>query len=263
MTDIATELDLTADIPEAAPIKGKKNRAGRHAPEGFKPAAVFLLGLGWENLFEPVGNTSKFRCKGCDGIVSMSDRQPHHTQHKRAAEQPIVRAPNPNTPRKENDMAKKDTTPKISKTKVAREAAISVLKAHNKPMTMPELVAKVMTNAKVKEAGVPERTIQAQVNFELQEKQPMILRVDRGVYAHKDAADKKAPARPEAAKRTTRKATSTKRTSTKKTTATKKTSAASRKGGDLAGGGRPDPKRASTSSKKTTARSSSRSAVAA
>lgn len=134
-------------------------------------------------------------------------------------------------------MAKNGNDKKPGKTKTAREVALRVLKQANKPMLMADIIAKVMQDAKIKEAGVPDRTVAAQINFEMAEDKPRIVRVDRGVYAHVDAADKTPPVREDATPKrstTARKAGSTgrkngaaKKTSTAKKGSTAKSSTAS------------------------------------
>lgn len=204
--------------------KGGKDRSNRHAPAGFDPAAVFLLGLGWQNLFEQQG-AAKAKCKGCGAIVLLSKRQAHYAKHKRDSEKPLPKTNTTPTQRKEPTMAKNGNDKKPGKTKTAREVALRVLKQANKPMLMADIIAKVMQDAKIKEAGVPDRTVAAQINFEMAEEKPRIVRVDRGVYAHVDAADKTPPVREDATPKrstTARKAGSTGR----KNGAAKKTSTA-------------------------------------
>jgi hypothetical protein len=79
-------------------------------------------------------------------------------------------------------------TAKPSKTKLTRETAIRVLKRANRPLTIAELTAKVLADPKVKAAAVPKSTVSAQINFELAEAEPWIVRVERGVYRHADTA---------------------------------------------------------------------------
>lgn len=53
---------------------------------GFDRAALFLLTLLPENLFEPIKNRDEwnFRCKGCGGITTRNKRTEHFTEHKSA-----------------------------------------------------------------------------------------------------------------------------------------------------------------------------------
>lgn len=49
----------------------------------FDASCVFLLTLGYENLYEPVGGEMEFRCKGCGAAVQRRERQKHHEHHRR------------------------------------------------------------------------------------------------------------------------------------------------------------------------------------
>jgi hypothetical protein len=77
-------------------------------------------------------------------------------------------------------------TVKVSKTKIARETAVAVLKRAKRPLPMSELLEKVLADKRVIEAGVPKGTVSAQVNFSLAEDPPRIVRVGKGTYAHVD-----------------------------------------------------------------------------
>ena len=51
---------------------------------GFDPAAVFLLDMGFENLFERAGDGFiDHRCVGCGEIVRSWERLQHHAGHRR------------------------------------------------------------------------------------------------------------------------------------------------------------------------------------
>ena len=58
----------------------------------FDQAAVFLLDLRYDNLFEATRLPDKmardwyFRCKGCDMIVTRPTMKDHHSKHKREYE---------------------------------------------------------------------------------------------------------------------------------------------------------------------------------
>lgn len=81
---------------------------------------------------------------------------------------------------------KPKTTPgvaKVSKTKIAREAAIAILVKADRAMTLAEIVEKTLTVKAVKDAGVPAGTISAQINFALAEDPPRIWRAGRALYA--------------------------------------------------------------------------------
>lgn len=241
--DLQDDLSAALEVIDAGTRKGGKNKAGHHAPEGFDPAAVFLLGLGYANLFEPVGGrtvSTTFRCKGCRAEVPQVKREQHYAKHKRDASKPLPRAtPKPN-PKESGDMTN-EKTEKVSKTKLARAAAIAALKAAGKPMLMADIVAAASKDAAVKKAGVPDPTIRAQVNFELAEKSPVIVRVARGQYAHKDAKDKK-PLVVEGAKvkkSTTAKRSPAKRAGAKKKVASKKSATATKKRATPKGSNKP------------------------
>jgi hypothetical protein len=53
----------------------------------FNKAALFLLDMGYENLFEPARNTHSdvwlYNCKGCSKTVKRTERKEHHASHKR------------------------------------------------------------------------------------------------------------------------------------------------------------------------------------
>lgn len=54
---------------------------------GFEPAAEFLLGMNWQNLFEPataLPDSTEYRCKGCREVVAISDREKHFRKEVRA-----------------------------------------------------------------------------------------------------------------------------------------------------------------------------------
>lgn len=57
------------------------------SPRSFDPAALFLLDLGFENLFEQASADPSidrpFRCKGCGAIVSRGQREKHYKHHRR------------------------------------------------------------------------------------------------------------------------------------------------------------------------------------
>jgi hypothetical protein len=84
-------------------------------------------------------------------------------------------------------------TTKVSKTKLARETAVAVLKRARRPMAMAEIVERVLADKRVVAAGVPEGTVRAQVNFALAEEPARIVRVDRGVYVHAETPRDAAP----------------------------------------------------------------------
>ncbi len=56
---------------------------------GFDTAALFLLNLGYENLFEALRNEDYpddwFRCKGCGDRVHRGSRKQHHARHRAAS----------------------------------------------------------------------------------------------------------------------------------------------------------------------------------
>lgn len=56
----------------------------------YDPAALFLLTLRWENLFEPANATEidprTYRCKGCRETLNGRDREKHHARHLREQE---------------------------------------------------------------------------------------------------------------------------------------------------------------------------------
>jgi hypothetical protein len=53
----------------------------------FDPAALFLLDLGWFNLFEEADASEweawTYRCKGCRQTVARPEREKHYRHHKR------------------------------------------------------------------------------------------------------------------------------------------------------------------------------------
>lgn len=180
----------------------------------FDPAAAFLLDLGWENLFDPTGKTAEFRCKGCDEMVRVNKRQEHHAAHKRARRRlnsatggtyPATAnnagsnssgADEPH-PTDERNEAMTSITADKSKTQIAKEAAVAVLKAANVPMTKPEIMSKTLDRKVVKDAGIEKGMISAQIYAALSE--GTIERVGRGTYAVPGAAPAPAAAAPAAA----------------------------------------------------------------
>ncbi len=52
----------------------------------FDPAALFLLDIGYLNLFEPTETTVHYTCKGCRERVPVEGRRKHYDQHKRDRE---------------------------------------------------------------------------------------------------------------------------------------------------------------------------------
>lgn len=71
----------------------------------FDTSCEFYLGLIFEELFEQTGRQGEFtfRCKGCQEMLSGSDREKHHKQHvrefvqskkRRAAQAAAARAKN-------------------------------------------------------------------------------------------------------------------------------------------------------------------------
>lgn len=56
-------------------------------PRNFDPAAIFLLDLGWPNLFEASDASEQepwtYRCKGCALTFTRPERERHHRHHKR------------------------------------------------------------------------------------------------------------------------------------------------------------------------------------
>jgi hypothetical protein len=50
--------------------------------EPFAVECRFLLGLGFENLFDPTGHAAWFRCKGCTAIIRVSGRFGHWKEHR-------------------------------------------------------------------------------------------------------------------------------------------------------------------------------------
>lgn len=76
------------EIKQADPANKKPERRS-HKPkverhiDGFNPAALFLLDLAYENLFElSSGDEYHFRCKGCSALVVRIERQDHWREHK-------------------------------------------------------------------------------------------------------------------------------------------------------------------------------------
>lgn len=61
----------------------------------FDPAASFLLGMNWENLYEPSSSDPTidppYRCKGCDELVVRRDREKHYHAHRRQEARRIER----------------------------------------------------------------------------------------------------------------------------------------------------------------------------
>ena len=58
----------------------------------FDPAATFLLGLRFENLFEPAAaDDVTYRCKGCSEILGLRDREKHHRHHVKQSERDNAR----------------------------------------------------------------------------------------------------------------------------------------------------------------------------
>lgn len=71
-------------------VSRRRERDEALVPEGFDPAAAFLLRMPFVNLFEEVsagvGCDSNFRCKGCRVVVSRRKREQHWRQHRRSYE---------------------------------------------------------------------------------------------------------------------------------------------------------------------------------
>ena len=64
----------------------------RRSVSSFDPAASFLLGLRWENLFEPAADDDvTYRCKGCQEVLQISDREKHHRHHVKQAARDTIR----------------------------------------------------------------------------------------------------------------------------------------------------------------------------
>lgn len=185
--DLAAELFL----PSAS-----RQKEIEQAPQGFDPAAMFLLRMHYPNLFEPVGGqVGKVRCKGCRVVVSLTAREGHWQKHKRQA----GRVAKPTTLRY-RDTAKQDTsnsqggtqimatateskTGRPLKTMVARDVAARVLKRAAKPLDMNTLVEKVLADAKIQELGIPKATIATQVGRAVGSEDPArIERYGRGKY---------------------------------------------------------------------------------
>lgn len=227
----------------------------------FDPAAAFLLDLGWENLFDPTGKPTEWRCKGCDEIVRMTKRREHHAGHKQARRRlnfatgggyPATAntagsnsggadEPHPITERNETMTS---TTQDKSKTQIAKEAAVAVLKSANAPLTKPEIMSKALDRKVVKDAGIEKGMISAQIYAALNE--GTIERVGRGTYAVK-GAPATAPAAAAAAPAATRTATRTRSASKKPAAAPQAT---------------PDPKPAAKRSTRSSGRKQQVEAVA-
>lgn len=75
-------IDETAELAASLDVGAKQT----HTVKGFDPAALFLLDLGFDQLFELAdsspGAVGPYRCKGCGKLVKQGERQKHHGRHK-------------------------------------------------------------------------------------------------------------------------------------------------------------------------------------
>lgn len=78
--DTVTEEELLT----SAYLERKERSTQARAPRGFDPAALFLLDMRFDNLFDPrPGSDWIFTCRGCGDEVKRPDRETHHAKHKR------------------------------------------------------------------------------------------------------------------------------------------------------------------------------------
>lgn len=84
----AEEDDLVDEIVDTAALVATPQHSTVH---GFDTAALFLLDLSYENLFEaiaepgvPFDSAQWFRCKGCGGKLRRTARKHHHSTHRKA-----------------------------------------------------------------------------------------------------------------------------------------------------------------------------------
>jgi hypothetical protein len=88
--DVVMEGDAVAELLTAAGTTAKAQQEAAAAPRGYDPAAVFLLSLAHENLFEATQEDEWFRCKGCRELVNRRKRADHHASHKRTYKQHLA-----------------------------------------------------------------------------------------------------------------------------------------------------------------------------
>lgn len=81
--EVMSDIDAITDV--IAADDQRRATAADRAPRGFDPAALFLLTLGFENLYDPTPTPHVFVCKGCRQTVKRGDRRTHHRSHARTA----------------------------------------------------------------------------------------------------------------------------------------------------------------------------------
>lgn len=100
--DDDTHDELSAIRAELARQDAAAAANARRAPRGFDPAALFLLDLSFDQLFEPTtarpGATPDHRCKGCGDTVTASKRQQHHKSHRQTRDARSAPAPRVDQP---------------------------------------------------------------------------------------------------------------------------------------------------------------------
>lgn len=79
--------ELSAIRDELARQEQQQTSNAKRAPRGFDPAALFLLDLSYDQLYEPTTAAPDLerghRCKGCGDVVARSKRKQHHESHRR------------------------------------------------------------------------------------------------------------------------------------------------------------------------------------
>lgn len=101
--DVDDTLDeLSAIRDELARQELKQTTNAKKAPRGFDPAALFLLDLSYDQLYEPttaaVDADPDYRCKGCGDVVARSKRKQHHESHRRTRDARSAPAPRVDQP---------------------------------------------------------------------------------------------------------------------------------------------------------------------
>lgn len=154
---MGTELDLIRET--LAADESRRAALAEGAPRGFRPEALFLLGLGYENLFDPTARSDEFACRGCGAIVKAWKRSAHHAAHRRSAQ---------STAGTSGTYSKGGSTSMAAaeKTRVSgRQACIAAIRAGDRPMSANEIATLVVESGIVEglKGKTPKATLSAQI----------------------------------------------------------------------------------------------------